>query len=633
MPKVTFLPADKTIEVPVGTELLMAARYAEITFDAPCGGKGTCGKCLMRIVRGQVDSKSIISPELAMDHYVASCRSFITENDITVEIPKQFDPYSGKFNVDSEAIKMIDPELLPGKWQYNPLVYKNFIEVFSPKPDDGLSDFDRLTRCIQSEFGRIDISCTLSALKKLPGVVRQEKGKITVMLVRESGKFHIIDIEVGDKSSSIYGIAIDIGTTTVAVELVHLPDAKILAAKTDYNSQVACGLDVISRINYARNPTRLEELHKRVVGTINKLINELVGECRIERNDICNASISGNTTMMHLFLGLDPENIRLEPYTPVVYKMPYSTAKETGIDINPNSWISIAPSVGSYVGGDITSGLLCTSLSTDSEEISLFIDIGTNGEMVIGNNDFLMCCACSAGPAFEGGGIEFGMRAATGAIEKVEVDKATGKAALQTIGDVRPRGICGSGMISFLANIFLTGWIDANGKFDRSGKSPSIVLEGRSAYYILATADESDLDKPIIIKELDIENIIRAKAAIFSALSLMVRNLSIDFNDISTIYIAGGFGRFLDIEMAIVIGLLPDLPREKFKYIGNSSLTGSYMVLISQEYRQKQTELANKMTYLDIGSLPGYMDEYTGALFLPHTDAGLFTTVKKHGNN
>ena len=629
MPKVTFLPAGKTIEVPVGTELLVAARYAEIAFDAPCGGKGTCGKCLMRIAKGSVDSKAIISPDLAMQHYVASCRSFIQENDVTVEIPKQFDPFSGKFDIDSEAIKLIDPDLIPGKWQFNPLVYKNFIEVFSPKPDDGLSDLDRLARCIQSEFGKTAITCTLPALKKLPGVIRQENGRVTVMLFREPDKINIIDIEPGDSRNSFYGLAIDIGTTTIAVELVDLPEAEILTAKTEYNSQIACGLDVISRINYARTPDRLEELRSRVVDTINKLINELVREYEIDKKDICNASIAGNTTMMHLFLGLSPENIRLEPYTPVAYQIPFFTAKETGIDINPHSLISIAPAVGSYVGGDITSGLLCTALSTESEEINLFIDIGTNGEIVIGNNDFLMCCACSAGPAFEGGGMEFGMRAATGAIEKVEVDRVSGKASLQTIGNVCPRGICGSGMISLLANLFLTGWIDANGKFDRSRKSPSIIIEGRNAYYILATSDDSDMEKPVLIKEADIENIIRAKAAIFSAFSIMLKNLSITFNDISTIYIAGGFGRFLDIDMAIVIGLLPDLPRGKFKYIGNSSLTGSYMVLISRDFRQKQIELAGKMTYLDIGSLPGYMDEYTGALFLPHTDASLFPTVKK----
>ena len=630
MPKVTFLPDNKTIEVPIGTELLVAARFAEIQFDAPCGGKGTCGKCHMRVVKGQVDSKAVISPGLAKDHYVVSCKSFVKENDLTVEIPKQFDPSSGKFAVDSEAIKLVDPELMPREWQYNPLVYKNYIEVFPPKSDDGLSDFDRLTRCIQLEFGKIDVSCTLSVLKKLPGVIRKENGKITILLVRESGKFHITDIEPGDKSDSFYGVAIDVGTTTVAVELVLMPEARILSSRTDYNSQVTCGLDVISRINYARTPERLKELRTRVVETINNLIVKVAGKYLIDRNDICNASIAGNTAMVHLLLGLDPENIRLEPYTPVAYQIPYLTAKETGIDINPHSWISIAPSVGSYVGGDITSGLLCTSLSTDSEEINLFIDIGTNGEMVIGNNDFLMCCACSAGPAFEGGGIEFGMRAATGAIEKVEVDKTSGKATFQTIGNVKPKGICGSGMISLIANLFLTDWIGANGKLDRSGKSPAIVTEGRNAYYILATADESYMSKPIIIKELDIENIIRAKAAIYSAFSLMVKNLSIEFDDISTIYIAGGFGRFLDIEMAIVLGLLPDVPREKFKYIGNSSLTGAYMVLVSQDYRQKQKELAGKMTYLDIGSIPGYMDEYTGAMFLPHTNATLFPTVKKN---
>jgi len=331
--------------------------------------------------------------------------------------------------------------------------------------------------------------------------------------------------------------------------------------------------------------------------------------------------------MTHLLLGLNPEYIRLEPYTPTVLEVPYLTAEEIGIDINLDSWVYVSPAVGSYVGGDITSGILCTDLAIPTDEINLFIDIGTNGELVLGNRDFLMTCACSAGPAFEGQGIDCGMRAAIGAIEKVTVDPATGQSRWSTIGGVKPKGICGSGIIDLIANLFLTGWIDAAGKFDRSRSNPLITVEGRNARYTIVTANESGTGKAIAISEIDIENIIRTKAAIYTACALMLEQVQMDFSDLAHIYIAGGFGRFLDIEKAILIGLIPDVPRDKFFYIGNSSLMGSYMVAVSQDYRQRQLELARRMTYLELNTRPPYMDQYTGALFLPHPEMGRFPTV------
>ena len=284
--------------------------------------------------------------------------------------------------------------------------------------------------------------------------------------------------------------------------------------------------------------------------------------------------------------------------------------------------------MGSYVGGDITAGLLCTDVANDSEEVNLYLDIGTNGELVVGNRDFLLTCACSAGPAFEGGGIKYGMRAAFGAIENVEIDRETGKASYWTIGNVKPKGICGSGIISLVANLFLTGWLNEAGKLNRERKSPRIQFEGRQAKYIIVPAKESSNGESILISELEIENIIRAKAAIYSACSLMLKQVGLNFDDLANIYIAGGFGRFIDLEKAIVIGLLPDLPQEKFKYIGNASLMGTYLVLISQEYRQRQHDLSKRMTYMELSTDPSYMDQYTGALFLPHTDNYLFPSVQ-----
>jgi len=373
----------------------------------------------------------------------------------------------------------------------------------------------------------------------------------------------------------------------------------------------------------------LIELRERVQHSINQLIQQLCEEYQIEQHSICSSVIAGNTTMIHLLLGLKPEYIRLAPYMPTVSEIPSLTAEKVGIEINPESLVYFCPHVGSYVGGDITSGILCTDLATSTEEISLFIDIGTNGELVIGNYDFLMTCACSAGPAFEGGGIEHGMRASKGAIEDVSIDYETGVATCQTIGDVHPMGICGSGMIALLANLFLTGWIDAAGKLKKDKQSPVIRLKGRRAEYIIVPQENSGTGKPITISEIDTENLMRAKAAIYSACSLMLDQVGLDFTNIAKIYIAGGFGRYLNIENAITIGLIPDLPLEIYQYIGNSSLVGAYMVLISEEYRHRQIELARKMTYIELNTDPQYMNEYMGAMFLPHTDENLFPSIRK----
>lgn len=635
MPRVTFKPTDNTVNVTPGTHLLDAAKLAGVEIDAPCGGKGTCGKCVVKICSGNVDSDSLgkLSRVSVAEGYVLACKTKVLDSTLVVEIPEQQTRKGGKFTDAAEDAHLVKKELFPANYNYDPLAIKWCIDVPEPQLEDGLSDLDRLTRRIQKEWGKNEVTCHLSVIRKLASTLREENGIVTITMIREPNRHLIIGIEAGDHTTQHYGIAVDVGTTTIAVQLVFLPLAEVIATKSDYNDQITCGLDVISRINYGRKPEQLQELRDRVLKTINNLISEVTKIHSIAPESICNAVISGNTTMTHLLLGLPPEYIRLEPYTPTILEAPYLTADEVGIDIHPQSWVYLSPSVGSYVGGDITAGLLCTDLATDSDEVSLFIDIGTNGELAIGNSDFLMTCACSAGPAFEGGGIEFGMRAAMGAIEKVSVDKESGKAEYWTIGNVKPKGICGSGMISLLANLYLNGWIDAAGKLNREKKSASILEEDRYAYYIIATANESGTGSPIKISELDIENIIRAKAAIYSACYLMLEQVGMTFEDLSKVYIAGGFGRFLDLNNAKVIGLIPDLTEDKFQYIGNSSLMGTYMVLVSQEYREKQLELAKKMTYMELSTDPSYMDQYTGAMFIPHTDMSRFPSVEELINN
>jgi uncharacterized 2Fe-2S/4Fe-4S cluster protein (DUF4445 family) len=629
MPQIRFELSGKTVEVPPDTELLDAARRAGVEIDSPCGGKGACGKCVVRIRSGEVDSDSlgVLTQEAVTEGNVLACKTKVLHSPLTVEVPEQSARKGGKFGERPDDVHLIRHELLPRNWQYAPLAIKWFVEVPPPQMGDGLSDLDRLTRRLQMEWGPKEFVCPLSIIRSLAEHLRQCDGQVTVTMVHEADRYHIIDIEPGNSTVHNYGVAVDVGTTTIAVQLVSLPLAKIVATRSDYNDQVSCGLDVISRINYARRGDRREELRSRVLSTINRLIRQVAESHNVHPQRICNAVVSGNTTMMHLLLGLNPEYIRLEPYTPTLLEVPYLSAADVGIEINPESWVYISPSVGSYVGGDITAGLLCTDLAVETEGFKLFIDIGTNGEIVVGNDEVMMTCACSAGPAFEGGGIGCGMRAAIGAIERVEVDPQTGVSTCSTIGDTKPKGICGSGMISLLANLFLTGWLDAAGKLDRRRTSPAIVVEGRNAKYVIAEADEADGGKALTISEIDIENIIRAKAAIYSACSLMVQQLGCEFTDLEKIYIGGGFGRFLDIEKAIIIGLIPDIDRSKFQYIGNSSLMGSYMVLVSDDYRLRQLQLAKRMTYIDLSTDPAYMDQYTGALFLPHTDPDRFPSV------
>lgn len=628
MPIVEFLPSLKTVEVPAGTELLVAARQAGVEIVSPCGGKGTCGKCLVRVLHGEVevDSQASLSHAALAEGCVLACKSRVQNSPVTIEVPEQIGQEGGKFS-DTDETYLVRRELLPKEWEFDPLAIKWLFHVPPAELESGLSDLDRLTRTIQRDWGKAEVIYPLAVMRRTAQALRDRGGEVTATIVRDAGRLHVVRIEAGDTTTRHFGIAVDVGTTTVAVQLINLTRGAILSTRSDYNDQVACGLDVISRINYALRPERLEELRRRIVDTINRLIAQVSKSNGVDAEEICNAVISGNTTMTHLLLGMSPEYIRLHPYTPTVLETPYLTAADIGVRINPDSWIYLSPCVGSYVGGDITAGVLCTDLAMETDEVSLFIDIGTNGELVLGNRDFMTTCACSAGPAFEGGGIECGMRASLGAIEKVDVDPASGKAKYRTIGSVKPKGICGSGIIDLLANLFTTGFLDPSGRFDRSRPCSFIEADGRRLRYVIAPAHESGTGRAVTISETDIENIIRAKAAIYSAMALMLKQVGMGFDDVAHMYIAGGFGRFLDLEKAVIIGLAPDIPRSKFHYIGNSSLMGSYMVAVSQDYRQRQLDLARRMTCLELSTDPTYMDQYTGAMFLPHTDPGQFPSV------
>jgi uncharacterized 2Fe-2S/4Fe-4S cluster protein (DUF4445 family) len=437
----------------------------------------------------------------------------------------------------------------------------------------------------------------------------------------------VADVIPSATDKNIFGIACDVGTTTVVVQLVDLRTGKVLSTASGYNHQLKCGEDVISRIHYAQKPERLLELNDLIIVTINRLIQRCLESIHGIFLDIYFASVSGNTTMTYLFLNMNPLDIQKDPYASALNRARFRTSHELGLKMNPEAVVLCAPAVGSYVGGDITAGLLCTPLLRDAEKVSLFIDVGTNGELVMGNKDWMVTCACSAGPAFEGGGTKCGMPAAGGAIERIQLNK--GNIEYRVLGNGKPRGVCGSGLVDLLSALFVQGYIDRSGKLNKEKAGSRIADTERGEGFLIEEADRCYWEKDLVITENDIANLIRTKGAVFSACSLLLKSVGLTFKDLDAVYIAGGFGQYLNIENAVCIGLFPDLPRDRFHYLGNSSLLGAFLILLSDKNRDLVNETAGKMTYIELNTEPDYMNEYTGSLFLPHTDISLFPSVKR----
>jgi uncharacterized 2Fe-2S/4Fe-4S cluster protein (DUF4445 family) len=608
MPRVIFQPGDFKAEVPEGTLLHEAAlRAGVLDLELPCGGEGVCGLCKV-----QVEGR---------DTPVLACQTKV-RSDIVVHLPER--QQGARVLGDSQFL--VDPALLPDPAHLAPLYRQVQVTVPPASLEEHYSDWTRLVREINHESAG-PIACDLPLLRQLAAAVREADGLVTVGLEESETGRTIREITPGDSALQAVGLAVDIGTTTVAAQLVNLQDGSRLASQTSYNLQVRRGADVITRIDYARSPERLEELRSLVLETINRLIDQLASAGGVAPQAIRAAALAGNTTMTHLLLGLPPRYIRETPYVPTVNTVPQFCAGAVGLKIHPEAPVACSPGVGSYVGGDITSGLLCTELPRNNQDVFLFMDIGTNGEIVIGNADWMVACACSAGPAFEGAGIKCGMRAAEGAIESVSIAGDGETLKYSVIGGGKPAGICGSGLISLLGELFQKEVVDRSGRFFQSPGSGRVVLhDGRRAFR-LAGADETANGKELVMTEADIENLIRTKGAIYAACALVLENVGLTWEAIARVYIAGGFGRYIRISDAIAIGMLPDLPLERFCYIGNSSLTGAYMALMSREHRRRLAEIAARITYVDLSSNPRYMDSYVKALFLPHTDLEYFPTV------
>jgi len=633
--KVTFLPENKEIEVEEGTTLLRAAEEAGVSINNLCGGEGLCGECRVQIVSGTAspakhDLGFLTGAEIEQG-YVLSCRTPVEDN-LTVMVPAKSRAEQEKIMMTGSPIIYGEPEKMVVTRQsrqpvtaQDPLVKKVYLPLPEPTLKDNVSDIDRITRELKKTTPYSDFEISLACLQDLADKLRENDWKVTATIAWRNGTGRILRIEEGDTSHYNYGLAVDVGTTTVVVQLVHLKTGKIMATRGSHNLQARYGEDVISRMVFACVRGNVDPVHKAVIANVNTLAQALLKDCRVDRDDINVIVAAGNTTMSHFLLNLRPCAIRLEPYVPTTTVYPQIMTRDLGIEISKQGILEVVPSVASYVGGDIVAGVLACGMA-DHPETRCLIDIGTNGEIVIGNNEWLVCCSASAGPAFEGAGAKSGMRATTGAIEKVEIND--GRVTYETIGKARPRGICGSGLIDAIYELVRNGIIDQNGKFDTTRQDPLLRTENGDADYLLVPGPETESGQPVTIAESEIANLMKSKGAVFAAIKSLTDYVGLKFDQFADIYVAGGFGSSLNIPKAIAIGLLPDVDAKKVRFIGNSSLTGARLVLMSIANYEKSLQIARRMTNIELSNYPPFMNEFIAALFLPHTDAKLFPSVK-----
>ena len=634
--KVKFLPYDISIDVNDGDTIIRAALEAGVHINASCGGEGVCGKCRIMIEDGIVDGgiSEKLSQEDQKKGYRLACQAAV-ESDLVVRIPVEsvIDPSVLKLQTAPRRtahIKEMDFNELKEKGLFVAPVEKKYLELPEPTAQDNLPDITRLISYLSLVHDEHRLEVDLSVIRKIPEVMRQDDFKVTATLVRpvrDIGKTRIINIEPGDGTHRSYAIAMDIGTTTIYGQVIDLITGEVLAEHGEFNGQISYGEDVISRIVYAEKPGGLQRLHEVVVSTINAVLKKIIKRSKVDPDDISTITLSGNTTMTQLMLKVNPSSIRRSPYVPAATLYPPIKAVDIGLELGEHVIALVYPAVSSYVGGDIVAGVMGSGIYL-SDQLTLYMDVGTNAEIVIGNKDWLACAACSAGPAFEGGGLKFGMRADKGAIEDFSIDPVTLEPMIITIGNVRPKGICGSGLIIAVATLFEMGVINNLGKFDRDLDTPRIREDQGVFEYVLAWKDETQIDRDVVLTEIDIENLIRAKGAIYSGCMTLLTEVGMGIQNIEHIILAGGFGSYVDLEKAMTIGLLPEMDANKVTFIGNGSLMGARMSSLTNRIRKDVVEVTKKMTNFELSDTPSYMDNYIAALFLPHTDLDKFPKLK-----
>ena len=624
--------ATATAQVPTGSLLVEALHRAGVDIGQPCGGQGRCGRCIVQVAAGgKVRRRSSLrlSQEDIAKGYALACQS-VVEGDLYITIPPQ-EKIERRLTTDRIASEIRVPDGYEFTWSQT--IRRVSVSLNPPSMDDQADDWSRLQTALRTKANIEQINCSIGLLRRIGTVLRESDWNVTAILDMATGETgglaRLIDLRpgIGSEEEPLWSAAIDIGTTTVTVWLVDLVTGQVKAQVAEYNGQIARGEDVVSRIIFASKNGGADELQQRVVNTINSLIELACKRVKAKPEQVVKATVVGNSTMAHLLLKIPAASIRLSPFITAVNHPPLTTTREVGLNLCPEGTVDCLPGVASYVGADITAGVLSSGVYL-SEEVVLFLDVGTNGEMVLGNRDWMVTCACSAGPAFEGAGVVDGMRATEGAIEEVWVNNETYEPTYRVIGGGKPRGICGSGLISLLAEMFLTGVLDKAGNVNVELKTRRVREGDHGGEYVIAWGAETEHGKDIVITHVDIDNLLRAKAAIYAGFTILADQVGVPLESVAKMLIGGSFGKYINVEKAVQIGLLPDMPWERFEFLGNTAIRGSYYALLSQQSRDRVADIAKRMTYIELSADNTFYEAFMSAMFLPHTDMSRFPTVE-----
>ncbi|ABS55711.1 ferredoxin [Methanoregula boonei 6A8] len=622
MRTVTFLPSYRKIDAPRGTTILDAAQKAGINMNVVCGGIGKCGKCVVIVQSGKAEfdrakyGRFFTEEELKK----GTCLACVTtiQGDLQVVIPESTLIQEQKILIDG----------MDAPIEFHPSVKKYYVELQQPTLADPSPDLSRLLWGIQKKGGPVaeKMYAPLEVMREIPALLRHSDWKVTGTVALVPGGYRLIDLQENDTSQRLYGAAVDLGSTTVVAYLWDLISGKAAGVASNYNRQISCGEDILARVNYAQK-NGIEKLQTLAVESINSALTAAANGAGIDREDIYEVVVAGNTVMTHMLLGIDPAYIIKEPYVPVVQRALSVAAARIGITCNDNCGLFAFPAVSDFIGGDIIADILACRMS-EREEISLLVDIGTNFEVVLGNSEWMFSCAGAAGPALEGGEVLYGMRANPGAIEKISIDPATLEPTYATINRIKPKGITGSGLIDIIAELLSVGVIDRTGRINTGITNPRIRSGSHYPEYVVAWAGETDIGKDIVITENDIKNLIMSKASIHAACVTLMKEAGVTRLDIDTIYFAGAFGNYINKKNATIAGLIPEIDLERIKNIGNGAVAGANMALINRRQRKLLDGIAGKIAYIELNAEPSFMDEYTSSAFLPHTDLSLFPRVQ-----
>jgi uncharacterized 2Fe-2S/4Fe-4S cluster protein (DUF4445 family) len=621
MNSVKFYPSDKSVNVDNGTTLLEAAHMAGLELSNQCGGEGICGKCRMIIVEGGISERISwpFTDAQIEKGFVLACQSPVN-CDLVVKIPGIFRTGDQSF-LASEHFSLGDkPFSEELNYKTLPVISKIYIEFEAPTIFSGIADHQLVSDGVKSRLNIPTMQMGLRIIEILPRVLRSSDYKVTITVGLRRDIAEIMNIEAGNTETSNYMVIVDMGTTTVVAHLVNANLRSTIDSATCYNSQSIHGSEVTGRMIYSERKG-IKAMQKLLVDDINDLIQMMCERNNVAVDNISAVVCAGNTAMEHFLLGLSTSNIRRKPFIPVTVEPPPLRAVEVGLKINSRGLLYSLPGISGWVGSDLTAGILAIQMHR-KEELSLLVDIGTNGEVILGNREWLIAASASAGPALEGASVECGMRAEPGAVDKIFID--SGEIKYTTIDGKPPVGICGSGIMDLVSVLLDEKIISRSGLFIDDNRTEEASDSKRRCYVLIKKNENGN---SIYLTEKDIENIITAKAAIFAAINILLQRLSLKFSDISKIYIAGAFGNYLNIESAINIGLLPPLPTDKVQFVGNTSIKGAKLAAFYQEAFYELTQIRTMTTYYDLLGADDYVEEFKKAMFLPHTDINFWRAI------